>query len=70
LACRRTPSVFRLGLDQTEGALLEPHVKVFYITGRSMKGSVLVESESAENNDLVKGWITRAMKLVGKTPRK
>jgi hypothetical protein len=52
------------------GALLEPHVKVLDIMGKSMKGSVLVESESVVNDDLMKGWITLAMKFVGKTPRK
>ncbi len=59
----------RLGPEQTEEALLEPHVKEFDITGRPMKGWVLVEPEGVED-DQVKGWIQRAVKFVGKLPKK
>lgn len=37
--------IVRLGEDQGEEALLEPHVKVFDITGRAMKNLVLVGPE-------------------------
>ena len=60
----------RLGPDQTEAALLEPHVKVFDITGRPMKGWVMVGSQGVENDDLVKGWIEGATKFVRKLPAK
>jgi len=35
--------IVRLGPDSYDDALLEPHVKEFNITGRPMKGWVLVE---------------------------
>jgi TfoX/Sxy family transcriptional regulator of competence genes len=60
----------RLGPEQAAELLLEPHVKEFDITGRAMKGWVLVEPEGVENDDLVKGWIERATKFVGKLPAK
>jgi hypothetical protein len=41
----------RLGPDQAEEAFLEPHVKEFDITGRPMKGWVLVEAEGVEDDD-------------------
>ena len=44
----------RLGPDQAEEALLEPHVKEFDITGRPMKGWVLVEPEGVEDDDQLK----------------
>lgn len=62
--------IVRLGEEQGEGALLEPHVKEFDITGRAMKGWVLVVSEGIEKDDQLKGWIQRAVKFVGKLPAK
>ena len=56
----------RLGLDQAEEALLQPHVEKFDITGRPMKGWVLVKPEEIENDDQLTGWIQRAVKFVGK----
>ena len=60
----------RLGPEQAEKALPEPHVKEFDITGRPMKGWVLVEPEGVEDDDQLKGWIQRAVKFVGKLPKK
>ncbi len=60
----------RLGPEQAEEALLEPHVKEFDITGRPMKGWVLVEPGGVENDDQLRGWIQRAVKFVGKLPEK
>ena len=60
----------RLGPDQAEAALLEPHVKKFDITGRPMKGWVLVEPKGVEDAGRVKAWIQRAVKFVGKLPAK
>src|SRR5713226_8364963 len=42
--------IVRLGDDQGEEALKEPHVKEFDITGRAMKGWVLVEAEGVEDD--------------------
>ena len=55
----------RLGPDQAEEALLEPHVREFDITGRPMKGWVLVEPKGVEDDDQLSGWIQRAVKFVG-----
>jgi TfoX/Sxy family transcriptional regulator of competence genes len=60
----------RLGPDQAEEALLEPHVKEFDITGRPMKGWVLVEPGGVEDDEQLSGWIQRAVKFVGKLPGK
>ena len=62
--------IVRLGPDQGEDALLEPHVKVFDITGKAMKGWAMVEPEGVENDDQLKDWIQRAKKFVGKLPGK
>src|SRR5256712_6441073 len=57
--------IVRLGDEQGEDALLEPHVKPFDITGKAMKAWVLVKPEGIEDNDQLKGWIQRAVKFVG-----
>jgi TfoX/Sxy family transcriptional regulator of competence genes len=62
--------IARLGPDEGDEALWEPHVKEFDITGRPMKGWVLVEPEGVEDDDQLKGWIQRARKFVGKLPKK
>jgi hypothetical protein len=60
--------IVRLGDDQGEEALKEPHVSEFNITGRSMKGWVLVAPEGVGDDDQLSGWIQRAVKFVGKLP--
>jgi len=62
--------IVRLGPDEGDEAMLEPHVKAFDITGRAMKGWVLVGPEGVESDDLLKDWIQRAIKVVGKLPAK
>jgi TfoX/Sxy family transcriptional regulator of competence genes len=60
----------RLGPDQSEEALKEPHVEEFDITGRPMKGWVLVEPEGVEDDQQLKDWIERATTFVRTLPAK
>ncbi len=62
--------IVRLGPDESEAALLEPHVGEFDITGKPMKGWVMVRPEGVEDDGQVKAWIQRATKFVGKLPAK
>jgi hypothetical protein len=62
--------IVRLGPEQGDEALLEPHVKEFDITGRAMKGWVVVAPEGVGSDDQLQGWIQRAVKFVGKLPAK
>ena len=62
--------IVRVGPDAYEDALLETHVKEFDITGRAMKGWLLVEREGVEDDDQFKGWIQQAMKFVKSLPNK
>jgi len=62
--------IVRLGPETGEEALLEPHVKEFDITGKPMKGWVMVGPEGAEDDDQLKGWIERATKFVKTLPAK
>ncbi len=62
--------IARVGPDGYEDALLEPHVREFDITGRPMKGWVLVGPEGVEDDGQLKLWIHRAVTFVGKLPAK
>ena len=62
--------IVRLGPEEGEEALKEPHVSEFNITGRAMKGWVLVAPEGVEGDDQLSGWVQRAVKFVGKLPAK
>ena len=62
--------IVRLGPDQGDEALREPHVKEFDITGRAMKGWVLVGPEGVEGDEQLGGWIERATKFVKTLPAK
>ena len=62
--------VVRLGPDEGEEALKEPHVSEFNITGRPMKGWALVAPQGVEDDDQLRGWVQRAVKFVGTLPAK
>jgi TfoX/Sxy family transcriptional regulator of competence genes len=62
--------IVRLGPDQGDDALREPHVKEFDITGKPMKNWVLVEPKGLQSDKQLKSWILRASKFVGKMPAK
>ncbi len=62
--------IVRLGNEQGEEALLEPHVKPFDITGKAMKGWAMVTPEGLQIDSELKHWIQRAVKFVGKLPGK
>ena len=62
--------IVRLGDEQAEAALLEPHVKPFDITGKAMKRWAMVTPTGVEGDDQLKEWIRRAVKFVGKMPGK
>lgn len=62
--------IVRLGPEDGEAALREPHVRDFDITGRPMKGWVLVDPEGIEGDGQLKAWIERAMKFVTTLPKK
>lgn len=62
--------IARLGPDEGEAAMLEPHVRAFDITGRPMRNWVAVEPEGVEDDDQLKAWVERAIKFVRTLPKK
>ncbi len=62
--------IARLGPDEGEAALREPHVRAFDITGRPLRNWVAVEPEGVEDDDQLNDWVQRALKFVGTLPAK
>lgn len=62
--------IARIGPDAYADALLEPHVREFDITGRAMKGWVLVELEGVDEDERLREWISRAEAFVVTLPVK
>jgi hypothetical protein len=62
--------VVRLGEEEGEEALREPHVKEFDITGRPMRNWVLVGPEGVQDDEQLSAWIGRAVRFVGALPAK
>ena len=62
--------IVRLDPEEGDEALKDPHVKAFDITGRPMKGWVLVEPAGFEDDDQLSAWVQRATKFVKTLPAK
>lgn len=62
--------IARVGVDAREEALLEPHVQEFNVTGRPMKGWVLVAPEGVTQDQELTEWIQRATQFVATLPAK
>jgi len=67
---REDSLLVRVGAKQSNEALKEAHVSEFNISGRSMKGWILVAPEGVEGDDQLSGWLQRAVKFVRKLPAK
>ena len=62
--------IARLGPDEGEAALREPHVREFDITGRPMRNWVAVGPEGVQNDEQLADWIDLALKFVKALPAK
>ena len=62
--------IVRLGPDGYADALQEEFVREFDITGRPMKGWVMVDEDGVERDDQLMGWIGQAINFVKTLPGK
>jgi hypothetical protein len=62
--------VARLSPGEGDDALKEPHVRAFDITGRPMKGWLLVEPAGIADDGQLKRWIDRSMSFARTLPAK
>lgn len=66
----REALIVRLDPGETDRALAEPHARVFDLTGRPMKGWILVEPKGLATDAELGRWIDRAAKYAGSLPAK
>jgi hypothetical protein len=62
--------IARVGSEEGEAAMREPHVRAFDITGRPMRNWVAVGPKGVDRDDQLKAWIVRAVKFVRTLPKK
>ena len=62
--------IIRVGPDKHDKALSKPHTKVFDITGRPMKGWIMVLPEGHSDPDVLEKWIKEGIIFASSLPRK
>ncbi len=62
--------IVRVGIDQYEQLLKEPFTKEFDITGKVMRGWVMVDMPGVDGDEQLREWIERAAKFVRTLPPK
>ena len=62
--------ILRLGESQAKNALKKKNVKPFDITGRAMKGWVMVAPAGMKTDTALRQWVSRAIDFVIQLPRK
>ena len=62
--------VVRVGPEKYQDALDKPHTREFDITGRSMKGWVMVTSDGYETDEALKDWVLQGVEFALSLPPK
>src|SRR6266550_4589439 len=62
--------IVRIDPESYEDALTEEYVRKFDITGRPMKGWILVEPDGIESDDQLRKWIEQSLDFVVTLPNK
>ncbi len=62
--------ILRLGADEAKRALEMDNVKEFDITGRPMKGWVMVNQEGFADDKTLEAWLEKAKKFARSLPPK
>src|SRR5690349_2510478 len=62
--------IVRLDPEETEEALARPHTHLFDLTGRPMKGWILVKPQGLATDAALGRWVGVATKFAGSLPSK
>lgn len=65
-----TSLIVRLDPAEAEEAVTQPHVTPFDVTGRPMKGWVVVSADGLDTEAELTAWVERAMEFVRGLPAK
>jgi TfoX/Sxy family transcriptional regulator of competence genes len=66
----RDSLIVRLGPEEADRALAEPHTRVFDLTGRPMKAWVEVDPKGVATDAQLMKWVDRAAQWAGSLPSK
>jgi TfoX/Sxy family transcriptional regulator of competence genes len=62
--------ILRLGSDRADQAMEEPHVRAMDITGRPMKGWVILDPVGLPSKAAVRRWVEQAAEFAASLPAK
>jgi hypothetical protein len=62
--------IVRVGADRYQGSLEMPHTREFDITGRPMKGWVVVSSDDLESDEGLGQWLNKGIDFARSLPPK
>lgn len=62
--------IVRLGVERATAALREPNVGEFDVTGKPMKGWILVDPEGLDEDEELRRWTDEAWNFVAQLPAK
>jgi hypothetical protein len=62
--------IIRVGSDQYDNALTEAHTRVFDMTGRPMRGWIVVTVKGYEASSDLKDWVERGVSFAKSLPPK
>jgi len=62
--------ILRLGEEESKAALKSLYVRPFDITGKPLKGWVMVEKEGFKSDEALKAWLVKAKEFVSTLPSK
>lgn len=62
--------IVRLGPEQADDALKQPDVREFDVTGRPMKGWIMVDPDGLESDQQLASWLDQALTFVTTLPAK
>ena len=62
--------IVRISPDSYEAALAKPYVRVFDLTGRPMKGWIVVESDGVQSAEDLKNWVQEGVTFAQSLPPK
>jgi TfoX/Sxy family transcriptional regulator of competence genes len=62
--------IVRIDPDETDQALKQPGVRLFDITGRPMKGWLLVSAAAIRTKPALEKWVTRGVEYARSLPAK
>ena len=62
--------IVRLNPEETDQVLAKPHTRIFDMTGRPMKGWILVKSAGVASEDALAKWVSMGVSYAASLPAK